>query len=50
MQRRLQHLRKLLDSGGDLHAIRDAYQQLEGGAFRIAESLYAVDAPTTEKV
>ena len=41
---------KLLDGGGDLDAMRDAYQQLEGGAFKIAESMYgAVDEPTTEK-
>ena len=38
------HLRHLLDGGGDLPSIREAYQQLEGAAFRIAESLYGGDA------
>src|SRR5882724_8350845 len=33
-------LRKLLDGAGDLTALRDAYQRLEGAAFKIAESMY----------
>ena len=33
-------LRALLDGAGDLPSIREAYQQLETAAFRIAESLY----------
>jgi molecular chaperone DnaK len=34
-------LRRLLDGGGDLDALRAAYAKLEGAAFRIAESMYA---------
>jgi molecular chaperone DnaK len=34
-------LRRLLEGGGDLDAIRAAYAKLEGAAFRIAESMYA---------
>jgi molecular chaperone DnaK len=33
-------LRKHLDGAGDLTAMRDAYQRLEGAAFKIAESMY----------
>jgi molecular chaperone DnaK len=33
-------LRRMLDGGGDLEALRAAYSQLEGAAFRIAESMY----------
>ena len=33
-------LRRLLDGGGDLEALRAAYARLEGAAFRIAESMY----------
>jgi molecular chaperone DnaK len=33
-------LRKVLDGAGDLTALRDAYQRLEGAAFKIAESMY----------
>jgi molecular chaperone DnaK len=33
-------LRKLLEGAGDLAALRDAYQRLEGAAFKIAESMY----------
>jgi molecular chaperone DnaK len=33
-------LRKLLDGAGDLTALREAYQRLEGAAFKIAESMY----------
>ncbi|MEQ9324663.1 MAG: molecular chaperone DnaK [Polyangiaceae bacterium] len=33
-------LRRLLDEGGDAEVIRAAYSQLEGAAFRIAESMY----------
>jgi molecular chaperone DnaK len=33
-------LRKLLEGAGDLTALRDAYQRLEGAAFKIAESMY----------
>jgi len=35
-----QELRELLESGGDLVALRDAYQRLEAAAFQIAESMY----------
>ncbi len=41
------HLRKLLEGGGDLDALRTAYAKLEGAAFRIAESMYA-DAGAAE--
>ena len=34
------HLRTLLEGGGDLTALRDAYTRLEAAAFRIAESMY----------
>jgi molecular chaperone DnaK len=34
-------LRRLLEGGGDLDALRAAYAKLEGAAFRIAESMYA---------
>jgi molecular chaperone DnaK len=34
-------LRRLLEGGGDLDAMRVAYAKLEGAAFRIAESMYA---------
>jgi molecular chaperone DnaK len=33
-------LRRLLEGGGDLDALRAAYNRLEGAAFRIAESMY----------
>jgi molecular chaperone DnaK len=33
-------LRKVLDGAGDLMALREAYQRLEGAAFKIAESMY----------
>jgi molecular chaperone DnaK len=36
----VKNLRKLLEGAGDLAALRDAYQQLEGAAFKIAESMY----------
>jgi molecular chaperone DnaK len=36
-------LRKLLEGGGDLDALRSGYAQLEGAAFRIAESMYGGD-------
>ena len=36
-------LRKLLEGGGDLDALRAAYAQLESAAFRIAESMYGGD-------
>jgi molecular chaperone DnaK len=36
-------LSKLLEGGGDLEALRAAYAQLEGAAFRIAESMYGGD-------
>ncbi|WP_437813427.1 molecular chaperone DnaK [Sorangium sp. So ce1078] len=36
-------LRKLLDGGGDLDALRAGYARLEGAAFRIAESMYGGD-------
>ena len=38
-------LRKLLDTGGDLTALKDSYARLEGAAFRIAESIYGEQAP-----
>jgi molecular chaperone DnaK len=34
------NLRTLLDGGGDLDALRDAYTRLEAASFRIAESMY----------
>ncbi len=34
------NLRMLLEGGGDLNALRDAYQRLEAASFRIAESMY----------
>jgi molecular chaperone DnaK len=40
-------LRRLLEGGGDLDALRAAYAKLEGAAFRIAESMYA-DAGAAE--
>ncbi|MFO0760899.1 MAG: molecular chaperone DnaK [Byssovorax sp.] len=33
-------LRRMLEGGGDLDALRDAYTRLEGAAYRIAESMY----------
>ncbi|EYF05581.1 Chaperone protein DnaK [Chondromyces apiculatus DSM 436] len=36
-------LRKLLEGGGDLEALRTAYARLESAAFRIAESIYGGD-------
>ena len=33
-------LRQLLDGGGDLNTLRDAYTKLEAASFRIAESMY----------
>jgi len=33
-------LRQLLEGAGDLTALREAYQRLEGAAFKIAESMY----------
>jgi molecular chaperone DnaK len=33
----------LLEGGGDLNALRDAYQRLEAASFRIAESMYGTD-------
>jgi len=40
------HLKKMLEVGNDIAAIRDAYQKLEGSAFKIAESMYG--GQTTE--
>ncbi len=37
-------LRRLLEGGGSISDIRDAYQRLEGIAFKIAESLYGESA------
>ena len=37
------NLRKLLEGGGDLDALRAGYAQLESAAFRIAESMYGGD-------
>ncbi|HTJ85013.1 MAG TPA: molecular chaperone DnaK [Polyangiaceae bacterium] len=34
------HLRMLLEGGGDLTALRDAYTRLEAASFKIAESMY----------
>jgi molecular chaperone DnaK len=36
----LERLRQLLETGGDLVSLRDAYQRLEAVAFKIAESMY----------
>lgn len=33
-------LRKMLDEGSDLAALREAYQRLEAAAFQIAETMY----------
>jgi molecular chaperone DnaK len=33
-------LKKLLEGGGDVPTMREAYQRLEGAAFKIAESMY----------
>jgi molecular chaperone DnaK len=33
-------LKKLLEGGGDVQTMREAYQRLEGAAFKIAESMY----------
>jgi molecular chaperone DnaK len=42
-------LRRLLEGGGDLEALRAAYAKLEGAAFRIAESMYGdADAGSEE--
>jgi molecular chaperone DnaK len=38
-------LRRLLDAGGDLTALKDSYARLEGAAFRIAESIYGEQEP-----
>ena len=35
-----ERVRRLLSEGGQLEAIREAYQQLEAAAFKIAESMY----------
>jgi molecular chaperone DnaK len=40
------YLKQLLEAGTDVAAIRDAYQKLEGSAFKIAESMYG--GQTTE--
>jgi molecular chaperone DnaK len=34
------NLRLLLDGGGDLTSLRDAYTRLETAAFKIAEAMY----------
>ncbi len=34
------NLRMLLDGGGDLNSLRDAYARLESAAFKIAEAMY----------
>jgi molecular chaperone DnaK len=39
-----QALRRMLEGGGDLEALRAAYAKLEGAAFRIAESMYSDNA------
>jgi molecular chaperone DnaK len=42
----MSELRRLLDGGGDIEAIRSSYTTLEGAAFRIAESMYGdIEAP-----
>ncbi len=40
-------LRRLLEGGGDLDALRAAYTRLEGAAFRIAESMYGGEEEST---
>jgi molecular chaperone DnaK len=40
VQEDMTSLKQLLDGGGEIGAIRDAYTRLEGAAFRIAESMY----------
>jgi molecular chaperone DnaK len=44
------HLKALLATGGDLTAVRDAYQRLEALTFSIAETMYGApaDAPPEE--
>jgi molecular chaperone DnaK len=37
-------LRQLLDGGGDLASLRDAYAKLESAAFKIAEAMYGGEA------
>lgn len=37
-------LRELLEKGGELSALREAYQDLEAAAFKIAESMYGSQA------
>jgi molecular chaperone DnaK len=39
-------LRRLLEGSGDLEALRAAYSQLEGAAFRIAETMYGDSGAT----
>jgi molecular chaperone DnaK len=36
----LDELRQLLDGGGDLDSLRQAYSQLENATFEIAEAMY----------
>jgi molecular chaperone DnaK len=43
-----QQLRRVLDDKGELEAIQDAYQKLEGVTFAIAEKMYGGEAPPTE--
>ena len=38
-------LRRLLETGGDLDALKQSYARLEGAAFRIAESIYGEQEP-----
>ena len=40
-------LKRLLEAGADLETLRAAYSRLEGGAFRIAESMYGDTATDT---
>jgi molecular chaperone DnaK len=44
------HLKSLLGTGGDLSAVRDAYQRLEALTFSIAETMYGspADPPVEE--
>jgi len=36
----VEHLRELLEGGGDINSLREGYSSLEAAAFRIAESMY----------
>jgi molecular chaperone DnaK len=41
----IEYLRELIGGSGDAISIRDALQQLETSAYRIAESMYGTEEP-----